>query len=131
MKTIAKSKFITGMLICSIDWILVSRLTTALDKFFKGDFLILEILIFTVINYLLVRYTIGINDIKNSIICVCGTFLLNFVFFYLICIIGGKPLSDKIGLNIVVYIFIISMSIIFLLIAVIISGLWKNKKKNS
>ena len=131
MKTIAKSKFITGMLICSIDWILVSRLTTALDKFFKGDFLILEILIFTVINYLLVRYTIGINDIKNSIICVCGTFLLNFVFFYLICIIGGKPLSDKIGLNIVVYIFVISMSIIFLLIAVIISGLWKNKKKNS
>lgn len=131
MKTIAKSKFITGMLICSIDWILVSRLTTALDKFFKGDFLLLEILIFTVINYLLVRYTIGINDIKNSIICVCGTFLLNFVFFYLICIIGGKPLSDKIGLNIVVYIFIISMSIIFLLIAVIISGLWKNKKKNS
>jgi len=129
MKTIAKSKFITGMLICSIDWILVSRLTTALDKFFKGDFLILEILIFTVINYLLVRYTIGINDIKNSIICVCGTFLLNFVFFYLICIIGGKPLSDKIGLNIVVYIFIISLSIIFLLIAVIISGLWQNKKK--
>lgn len=129
MKTIAKSKFITGMLICSIDWILVSRLTTALDKFFKGDFLILEILIFTVINYLLVRYTIGINDMKNSIICVCGTFLLNFVFFYLICIIGGKPLSDKIGLNIVVYIFIISLSIIFLLIAVIISGLWQNKKK--
>ena len=129
MKTIAKSKFITGMLICSIDWILVSRLTTALDKFFKGDFLILEILIFTVINYLLVRYTIGINDIKNSIICVCGTFLLNYVFFYFICIIGGKPLSDKIGLNIVVYIFIISLSIIFLLIAVIISGLWQNKKK--
>ena len=129
MKTIAKSKFITGMLICSIDWILVSRLTTALDKFFFVFFLILEILIFTVINYLLVRYTIGINDIKNSIICVCGTFLLNFVFFYLICIIGGKPLSDKIGLNIVVYIFIISLSIIFLLIAVIISGLWQNKKK--
>lgn len=130
MKTIAKSKFITGTLICVIDWILIFFLPITLDKIFKGKFIVLlSILILAAINYLVVRCTIGVKNIKNSIICVGGTFLLNIIFFYLICMIGGRSLSDKVGLNIVKYIYIISLSIIFLLVPVIISGLLVNKKE--
>ena len=129
MKTIAKSKFIAGTLICVIDWILIFFLPITLDKIFNGKFFLLSILILTVINYLIVRCTIGVKNIKNGIICVGGTFLLNIIFFYLICMIGGRPLSDKVGLNIVMYISIISLSIIFLLVPVIISGLLVNKKE--
>lgn len=130
MKNITKSKFIVGTSICVIDWILAPFFAKVLDKITKGSFLTLTILILTVVNYLVLRYTINLKNVKNSIICVCGSFLQNIMFFYLICIIGGKSLSDKIGLNIVLYIYIISLSIIFLLIAVIIGGLLVNRKRS-